>query len=133
MERFLFMKRPRPLQSCDSDTSSTVSEAAIPTSPSSQTDTSSLENEVQMASKKLTTETSVEPYTRPNQPEVIPMNISPQSLQNKTLKFRTAWYKDYMWLHINSSGDGVLCFYCNKYATDNKTKSLKKKLGSMFL
>ncbi|KMQ84012.1 zinc finger mym-type protein 1-like protein, partial [Lasius niger] len=113
MERFL-LKRPLQESSCPGETSS-------------------MDNEVKMTAKKIAIDKINDfIYTRPNQPEVLPTILPSQILKGKTLKFRTAWFKDFAWLHINNSSNGVLCFYCHKYKTENVTMSLASKMDPCF-
>lgn len=61
---------------------------------------------------------------KPNQPD--PKSIPDQTLTSRVLHFQERWYKQYPWLHYSPAVKGVLCFYCVKAYTVQKSAMSKK-------
>lgn len=76
------------------------------------------------AGTRTMTEQILLTHTTPNQPN--PQVIAPQKLPKKTLHFQDKWYKLHPWLHYNECVTGILCFYCVKTYTIEKS-SLSKR------
>lgn len=66
----------------------------------------------------------VDSYTTPNQPNS--KVIGPQKLSNRTLHYQDRWYRQYPWLHYNAQAKGILCFYCVKTYTIQKSALSKR-------
>ncbi|KAK7898153.1 hypothetical protein WMY93_019006 [Mugilogobius chulae] len=68
-------------------------------------------------------------HTKPNQPPSKVIEFQKHS--NKTLHFQDRWYKMHPWLHYNENTRGILCFYCVKAYTVQKS-TLSKRADPAF-